>query len=112
MVLKQHGFPSICFNGEMYGTAENSDATKVVDMYVKILKSRFKYVCLFLDSDDPGIIAATTLARKHRIPFITTGSKVCKDVSDYQKKYGVHKTFKMIKKSICSHYKNNANAPF
>lgn len=111
MVLKQHGFPAICFNGENYGVSENSDASKVIDMYVKILKSRFKYVCLFLDNDDAGLTASAILSRRYRIPYIVTLSKH-KDVSDYQKKCGVFKTFRLIKKQISSHYKNISNVPF
>jgi len=111
MVLRQHGFPAICFNGEAYGIAEDSGASKIVDTYVKILKSRFKYVCLFLDNDAAGLMASGILSRKHKIPFITTKSKQ-KDISDFQKKYGVHKTYKTIKKSICAHFKQVDYVPF
>lgn len=111
MVLRQHGFPAICFNGETYGLSENTEASKVIDMYVKILKSRFKYVCLFLDDDEAGWIASTALAKKHRIPFITTNSR-CKDISDYQKSFGVVKTFRLIKHKIRSQFKKTDNVPF
>lgn len=112
MVLRQHGFPAICFNGETYGLAENTEASKVIDMYVKILKSRFKYVCLFLDNDEAGLLASATLARKHRLPYVTTGS-VFKDISDYQKAFGVVKTFRHLKKKIRSQFKNNSSyVPF
>lgn len=111
MVLRQHGFPSICFNGEAYGTSETSDASKVVDMYIKILKTRFKHVCLFLDNDEAGLTSAALLGRKHRIPFITTESDY-KDISDFQKKFGVHKTYKLIKKRLRSHFKSLKDVPF
>ena len=111
MVLRQHGFPAICFNGETYGTSENGDASKVVDMYFKILKSRFKYICLFLDHDSAGISSSAILGRKHRVPFVTTGSSE-KDISDFQKKYGVYKTYRLVKKLIRSQFKNKENVPF
>jgi hypothetical protein len=111
MVLRQHGFPAICFNGETYGTSDSGDASKVVDMYVKILKSRFRYVCLFLDHDPAGLASSAILARKHRIPFITTGC-ADKDISDFQKTHKPSKTYRLIKKLIKSQFKNTGNAPF
>lgn len=112
MVLKQHGFPAICFNGEMYGASDAKPTEKIVSTYISIVKKRFRYVFLMLDGDVAGVTAATKMASKYRIPFMDSG-EVHKDISDYQAHYGVKGTFKLLKKLIRSHFKTTEqNASF
>lgn len=98
MVLRQHGFPAICFNGEAYGVNKNSTSGKFVSDTITILKKRFKNVILFLDNDEPGIQAAVKLQQINSIPLMCL--TVEKDISDYQKKKGTHKTFRILKKML------------
>lgn len=104
MVLRQHGFPAICFNGESYGKGDNEPTNKILQTYASIVKKRFKYQLLFLDNDAPGIAAASVISKKTGISYVTTGSKF-KDISDYQRKYGPQKTYRKLKKIITSKFK-------
>lgn len=94
------GFHAIAFNGEMYGTGDRGKATDVVSSVITGLKHRFKYVILFMDNDEAGMLANSILAAKHRVPFIATPANRPKDISDYYKRYGKHKTFRLMKKLI------------
>lgn len=111
MVLRQHGFPAICFNGESYGKGDNEPTNKVLTTYATILAKRFRYRLLFLDNDAPGIAAAAVIGRKIKTPYVTTGSSF-KDISDYQKKYGPNRTYRLIKKLIKSKFKSDERVPF
>ena len=107
MVLRQHGFPAICFNGEGYGKGDNEPTNKVVNTYAAILAKRFRYRLLLLDHDEAGLSASAVLSRKLRVPYVSTGLDSAKDISDYQKKYGANKTFKLLKKLIKSKFKGD-----
>lgn len=100
MVLRQHGFPAICFNGEAYGSTKGSDSGRVVGSIIDILRKRFKRVLLFLDNDEAGIVASSKLGRNYNVQFITLKTPKCKDISDYQKRYGTYKTHRILKKLI------------
>lgn len=98
MVLRQHGFPAICFNGESYGTNENSDSGKLVKQTITSLKKRFAHVVIMLDNDEPGRTASAKISRiTNTAEVLLHGSK---DISDFQKKYKPQKTFRTLKKSL------------
>lgn len=111
MVLRQHGFPAICFNGEFYGNTKDSASGKVVSTIVDALKKRYKRVLLFLDNDEAGIKASIQLSRNYNVPYGVLKTPRLKDISDYQKKHGPHKTFRIIKKIISKTFKEN-EVPF
>jgi hypothetical protein len=62
MVLRQHGFNAVCFNGEGYGTSDKSYSE--IQPFVVGLKKRFKHIILFLDSDDAGLNYSVKLSSK------------------------------------------------
>jgi len=62
MVLRQHGFNAVCFNGEGYGTSDKSYSE--LQPFIVGLKKRFKHIILFLDSDDAGVSYAMKLSNK------------------------------------------------
>jgi hypothetical protein len=107
MVLRQHGFPAICFNGEGYGKGDNEPTNKVVTTYASILAKRFRYRLLLLDHDEAGISASAVISRKLKVPYVTTGFESAKDISDYQRKHGPNKTFRLLKKLIKSKFKKD-----
>lgn len=111
MVLRQHGFPAICFNGEGYGASDAKTTEKIVNNYISIIKQRFRYVFIMLDGDVAGVTAAAKMASKYRLPYVDSG-KVHKDISDYQKHYGVKGAFKLLKKLIRSNFKHQQYAPY
>jgi len=103
MVLKQHGFNAICFNGEGYGTTDKSFSD--ISPFIKGLKQRFKYLVLFLDGDEAGRQYSLKLVSKLRCRSINLLSKQ-KDISDYQKTFGVRKTHKTLKKLLSKTFAN------
>ena len=107
MVLRQHGFPAICFNGETYGSTKGSDSGKVVAAIIEVLRKRFKRVMLFLDNDEAGIKASIKWERNYSIPYAVLKTPGLKDVSDYQKRNGPHKTFRTIKRIISKTFKEH-----
>lgn len=110
MTLDALGFPAIAFNGEGYGI--KGESHKIVSGVLKIVKSRYRYVMLYLDSDDPGLQFSMQFATKHNIPFIVNPTASFKDISDYRAKYGEHKAFKLIKKLVRNKLKMNVEVPF
>lgn len=107
MVLKQHGFQAICFNGEGYGTSDKS--YNELRPYIIGLKKRFENIVLFLDADDAGVSYSMKLASKLKCKYIILPKE--KDISDYQKKYGVISTFRLVKKLISKKFKQDG-VPF
>lgn len=107
MVLKQHGFQAICFNGEGYGTSDKSYSE--LRPYIIGLKKRFENIILFLDADDAGVAYSIALASKLKCKYIILSKE--KDISDYQKKYGVRSAFRMVKKLISKKFKQDG-VPF
>jgi len=107
MVLKQHGFQAICFNGEGYGTSDKSYSE--LRPYIIGLKKRFENIILFLDADDAGVAYSIALASKLKCKYIILPKE--KDISDYQKKYGVRSAFRMVKKLISKKFKQDG-VPF
>lgn len=107
MVLKQHGFQAICFNGEGYGTSDKSYSE--LRPYIIGLKKRFENIILFLDADDAGVAYSIALASKLKCKYIVLPKE--KDISDYQKKYGVRSAFRMVKKLISKKFKQDG-VPF
>lgn len=95
MVLKQHGFPAICFNGEGYGCDPSSSSFDVVKSTIKGLKRRFEKIVLLLDSDEVGKANSAKFSLHHKIPTTFIGPQ--KDPSDFQRKHGVRKTFRVLK---------------
>lgn len=111
MVLRQHGFPAICFNGETYGVTKGSDSGKVVATIIEVLKKRFKRVLLFLDNDEAGVKSSIKWERNYNVPYTVLKTPKLKDISDYQKKYGPHKTFRIIKRLVSKKFKED-EVPF
>lgn len=107
MVLRQHGFNAICFNGEGYGTSDKSYSE--LRPYIIGLNKRFENIILFLDADDAGVSYSMKLASKLRCKYILLPKE--KDISDYQKKYGVRSAFRMVKKLISKKFKQDG-VPF
>lgn len=105
MVLNKLGFPAVCLN------AETITSSSIIEPLIKILKSRFKHVVAFMDSDEAGMKSNFFISSKYRCKYISTKSRF-KDVSDYLKKYGYHKTFKLIKKSLSKQFKITFNVPY
>lgn len=97
MVLHQHGFPAICFNGEGVGSGQEGFAA--VLPHVRGLKRRFENIILFLDNDEAGVKHAAKLATKLKVRSITLWGRF-KDISDYQRHYGVRRTYKQIKSLV------------
>ena len=93
MVLHQHGFSAISFNSETFGV--RGDTAKIFASVLSLLKLKFRYVVLFLDNDTAGITSANQLGIKYNLKSIVT--EEVKDISDYQKRYGVRKTSKKLK---------------
>lgn len=107
MVLKQHGFNAICFNGEGYGTSDKSYSE--LKPYITGLRNRFENIILFLDADDAGISYSAALASKLKCKYIILPKE--KDISDHQKKYGIKSTFRLVKKLISKKFKQDG-VPF
>lgn len=112
MVLKELGFPAICFNGESYGINKASKSYAVAKSVLDALKKRSKYLILFLDSDEPGLKATLGMAQAHKLMWVTTREGGPKDISDYYKKYGRKKTFRLVKKLIKKKVINNDEVPY
>lgn len=105
MVLKTLGFPAVCLN------AETITSSEIIEPLVKILKSRFDHVVSFMDSDEAGMKSNIFISSRYRCKYISTRSKF-KDISDYLKKYGYHKTFKLVKKSLSKQFKITVDVPY
>lgn len=103
MVLRQHGFPAICFNGEGYGCDPDSLSYIPVKNVVRALKKRFTNVVLLLDSDEAGRTNAAKFSLSHKVPYTYT-NKNCKDPSDFQKKFGQKATFRMLKRRFAKSF--------
>lgn len=111
MVLYELGFSAVCMNGEGYGVNPMSESYKVFADLLRSMRLRSKYVLLFLDSDEAGLTFAQKLDFAHgRIPFMYTPKE--KDISDYRKKYGYHKTMRMLKKLLSKKFKITIDAPY
>ncbi len=104
MVLRQHGFPAVCFNGEGYGLNKESGTFQFVKSTVRSLKKRFTAVVLLLDSDDAGIRSAIKFSALHNVPF--TYFNRAKDPSDFQMKFSPNKTHTQIKKLLAKLFKH------
>lgn len=98
MVLTQHGFPAICFNGEGYGCDPGTSSFEPVKLTIKALRRRFSKIAVLFDSDEAGRQLAEKFSRHHKVPIILIGPQ--KDPSDFQRKHGSKKTFRELKKSL------------
>lgn len=103
MVLWEHGFPAVCLQGEGYGAYGKS--VDIMGSLVKELKSRFRYVFFFMDSDPPGIAYSERLSALHGLECCFTEKE--KDISDYRKKFKGNLTTRLLKKIIVKAWKNN-----
>jgi DNA primase len=97
MVLKQHGFNAVALNGEGYGLS--SDSYETIAPYITGLRKRFKKIVIFLDGDAAGVTFANKLSLRLKLPNIHL-DPVFKDISDYQKHFGVVQTNRKIKKLL------------
>lgn len=75
-----------------------SETTNMSDTAQKVLRSRFKRICVCFDNDEPGIRDADKFSRQTgfeniRLPYFNGG----KDISDAYKALGKEKFLKMIK---------------
>lgn len=95
MLLHELGFPAIAPSGEAVQSKEFEAA-------INIMKKRFRYVFVLMDSDDAGTMAADKLCRKHGLRKVFTPLE--KDPSDFRKKYGHVRTFRMLKKILSRYY--------
>lgn len=96
MVLREHGFSAVCMQGEGYGSY--GESVGVMKGLISLLKSRFRYVFFFMDSDEPGKSYSAKLKEIHGLECCFT-TKV-KDISDHEFKYGKNATTRLIKKQI------------
>lgn len=114
MVLRQHGFHAIAFNGEGYGLKKDSETWKTVSSAVTILKKRFKYVFFFPDNDNSGIEFGMQFTAVHHVSYFVLSGKH-KDISDYQKAKGIHSTFRTLKKLLSrsiNRYERETTVPY
>jgi hypothetical protein len=93
MVLHENGFPAVCPNGE----AALGDG---FDNLVQVLKARFRYVFVLMDSDAAGFKAGRRIADKYGLTDLYVPEE--KDLSDYRKKFKSRKTWKCLTKLIRS----------
>ena len=96
MVLRQHEFNAVCFMSE-------SVKYETVRPIIAGLKKRFKHVLLFFDNDAAGLSNALTFSNKSGIGAFWI-KKTPKDISDFQKKYGINSTNKYLKKLLSRYY--------
>lgn len=70
----------------------------VTDSQYQRLKTKFKKIVLFYDSDIAGISSMNKIRKKYPDLFIIFIPKRyrCKDISDFYKKYGSEKTINLI----------------
>lgn len=92
-LLYEFGIPAI---------APNSETQFVSDKILKNLHSRFKYIVLLYDNDLTGVVFTNKIRKAHPdlIPLLIPKKSLCKDLSDYYKMYGKHKTKMLIQKGI------------
>lgn len=105
MVLYELGFPAVCFNTEIV-----SAKSDVVKKTVRMLKARYRFVVLFMDSDEAGMRSNVSLAEALRLPFIHTIGP--KDISDFIKKYKKRKAYELVKKALCKKFKHRIDVPY
>lgn len=97
MVFRSMGFWAIC---------PQSEQILIDEAIMSMLKDVFKYIFISFDDDEAGHKGANLYVKVY--PFI---KKVCistnkykkrglKDISDYRKHIGYHKTLKLLKKQI------------
>lgn len=98
MVLYELGYPSIAFSSELIPTT--GDNGKFVESIILQLKSRFKHVILYLDSDETGKTHSKKIEKKYGIDYILNPDNSPKDISDYILKYSRRKTKRMLNKLI------------
>ena len=75
--------------------APNSENLFLTEPQYNKIKSRFNQVYLLYDRDFPGVKSANKIRKKFKEVKVLLTPKT-KDFSDYVKKYGIMKTFKLV----------------
>lgn len=89
MCLYQYGITAI---------APCSENIFVTESQYQKLKTKYKYIYLFYDNDEPGIKAAIKIKKQHpdiKILYLPRHGGD-KDISDYRKAHGDRKTSELI----------------
>lgn len=86
MALHEFGIPAI---------APNSENLFLTDSQYQKIRERFSTIYLLYDRDLPGVRAANKIRKEFKDIKVVLIPKV-KDFSDYVKKYGIPRTFKLI----------------
>lgn len=107
MVLHEFGIPAVCLNGEGYG--KSGESKQVLSRLISSLSKRFRYMFLFMDNDVDGMKFNETLMRTHHISYVHIPVGYPKDISDYVRRFGKDKTWKLIKKLIKQKVKSNVS---
>lgn len=108
MMLREFGFPAICFNSE---TIVGKDGCyEYVDEVIKAVKYRFENVVTMFDNDEAGKKQSERLRALYRIsPIYSVGGK---DITDSVKNKGKRFALKRLKRALSKNFKINMSMPF
>ena len=93
MVLHELGFPAI---------APIAEGVMIKPEVIEKLQRYYKYIFVFMDSDDTGFKINRQYADKYPSikPISIPLHYNCKDISDFICKFKFHKTYKLVKRLL------------
>lgn len=104
MVLHSLGFPAI---------APVTEKSVVSESVMEYIKTRYRYVFVFMDNDDAGMKANFKYFKSYNIPYVFIPLKYgVKDISDFILKFKRRKTLKLVKKLLKTNLKSSTMFPF
>ena len=84
----------------IHGVAPNTETSIVLPQWLDKMKTRWKRIILYYDSDNPGIVNAKHFSGLYGLEYMYNPTIVEKDPFDYSCKYGIKKFYEQLIEQI------------